>query len=385
MAYVAGSGPSVSQYLNLAKQLANMSNFIPGMQGYGGMAGGLLGLGQLWASDAPDYMKLGNTFGQAIQSAPNIVQTLGPQLAPQWWASQMAQMAPQAAAEAGTGAAGAGAGAAGGLSGAAMSGLAMLPFSAFMGGGPFRMILPDHTGNHAQLMNRARRTREAMNLQGDLLGNLGNPNATLRDFPDTRSGDALLSILEGNLSGDWFGTAHSWLPDLSFAPQAKALRAAGYVPKPVDTGRVNSWGEMIAGAGGMLMPQGLLMSPDEELRRFGGHTAVPRNLAGGELGDTAQQGAYGWSSLLGGNPGLVVDTKGFGPYRNYFDTQQTIYPEGVRTDGGYTPSQTVDTPFAGYMQQLKAYDPNLYAKVDQMNTAKRMDFEAMQQAWNGAP
>ena len=254
-----------------------------------------------------------------------------------------------------------------------------------------------------QIKRRFQRSADAMGLQADILGPLSNARtpeeltaALNARVGDVRSGDALASILRNNLSGTWYtDTAHNWLPDLSLVPMYEALIAMGYSDTAEPTkGDVGGVGEIVAGGGHRLIDpreyeQGGQFYPgvaqDEGGQLTGGGPWGGVGIGTSQTGGLSWPGAFGWEGVLRriagaeAGPSMVnMPLVSQGGVRNTSDEGGGfVDPE----TGAGVPVQMGPPP--GYIEALKAYNPEVGAAIDAATQRSIDDYFLQMQGGNG--
>ena len=264
-----------------------------------------------------------------------------------------------------------------------------------------------------QIKRRFQRSADAMGLQADILGPLSNARtpeeltaALNARVGDVRSGDALASILRNNLSGTWYtDTAHNWLPDLSLVPMYEALIAMGYSDTAEPTkGDVGGVGEIVAGGGHRLIDpseyerggrffQGVASDEGGQMSDVGSWGLLPGGSNARALGSpgphatggASAPGALGWENILRriaraeAGPSMVsTPLVSQGGVRNTSDEGGGFIDPAT---GENVPVQMGPPP--GYIEALKAYNPEVGAAIDAATQRSIDDYFLQMQGGNG--
>jgi hypothetical protein len=146
------------------------------------------------------------------------------------------------------------------------------------------------TGEQAAAMRRTiERNGQAASLQSGMVGPISGAlnggdwrSALATPVGGSTVGDGLAAVLNNNLNGTWFDTAHGWLPDPRYRGLQSLLHSAGYTGASEPTlKRVGGMGEVVAGAGGLMVPVDYGEAPWSERMVEGWSPSAPKGRSAG--------------------------------------------------------------------------------------------------------
>ncbi|HYE59331.1 MAG TPA: hypothetical protein VD948_12540 [Rhodothermales bacterium] len=234
----------------------------------------------------------------------------------------------------------------------------------------------------------AQRSRDAMQLQSEILGPLSGALRGERGWREAldapvggvRVGDALVSALDNNLTGTWYAdTEHNWRPNPGYRGLRALLGSAGYERRDPTANNVGGMGEIVMGAGHVLVPQSYQSQVPHFADRgyeqsnpyFTGRGPLMNEYSEGAVMPVEPQGyrggSVGWDLLLrtlGSALGTPVGTPNTFEFTDAPITHAQAIPEVGEGGAGSAPARMGPDPnYTAYMSALAESMPDAHAVV----------------------